>query len=149
MATSTSKVKTSLNWADKVIALLTVSDEGRVQLFGDYAAKNYQKGIAERKKRITNLNEEMKEFKERAAEITEEMQHDLETVSISVRLDSIKSREEREKYFQQWDTNLSDTLAKIDDYKESVKSRIAQFEANIKNTEQEIVYLEQKLQFLS
>ena len=37
--------KADVTWAQKVLALVKLSDDGKVGLFGDYAIKQYKKAI--------------------------------------------------------------------------------------------------------
>lgn len=137
----------STTWAQRVLAVLNLSEEGKVGLFENYAIKMYTKAIKQRKDAIAKLKVELEEVIERETEMLSELKAELETVAVSINLDSIKTVEQRESYFREFDMNLSSALGKVDRQEQSIKATKESIDSKIDTMEKEIQVFERKLSF--
>lgn len=147
MNTKNSSSKVS-NWVKRVMATLNLSEEGKVLVFGEYAADKYRKGVKEREKLIRNLTEERDEVVEREEEILTELKADLLVIVDNIDTTKINTRQEREAYFEQYDSNISEHEAAIEVQEEKISAIQDEYNANIDRLNEEITVLNNRLHLL-
>ena len=141
--------ETIKRWASKVMGQLNLSEEGKLINFGDYAVSLYEKGIKEREKIIKSLKEERDELIERAEEILSEYNEDIEVTALNVDVTAISTRNDREKYFNSYDSSLSHALAQYDAQVEHIDSIKTQYNTSIEQIEKEIEILNRKMSVIT
>ena len=124
---------------------LNLSEEGKLINFGEYASTVYEKAIKEREKSIKAINEEKEEIIERAKEILSEYEEDLQTTALNIDTTAINTRNDRERYFEEYDATLSHALAIYDRQKEYIDSVEKKYSSTIDQIKEEIAVLNRKL----
>lgn len=139
---------TKTTWAQRVLAVLNLSEEGKVGLFENYAIKTYEKGIKQRKDAIARLKSELKEYLEREEEVLGELKVEVDTTAVTVLLNQIGSVADRERYFSIFDANISEALQRVDTQEESISGYKDHVERKIKSLESEIEIITKKMNLL-
>ena len=133
---------------EKILAFVKGGNESRVSSFVNYTVKQYEKTISNRKKAITKQTEDCIDELERMNDILNDFIEEQESIILSVDVDKIKTRDDIESYFQDYDYKVSRAIAKVEEqkqlieaYKESSDKKIKGFEEDIRKTELKLSHL--------
>jgi prefoldin subunit 5 len=134
---------------ERIVALLQLTDSGRIQHFFDKQIKNLQREIAALERNITTLTFHHEADLDASKEKLEDAKAELESAYLNVTIDQVDNNAKQDAYSSVYWANVERAEEKVQQLEKSIESKIDAFKDQIKDIEVQIAERKRRVEKIS